>query len=126
MSNAAKTLNEPRSDSGAPGGKRAARVRKESGVKALILDGDAVVVTTDYDAIAAAHRAKKRFWVDLDERVAQADDLLLEVLHIHPLAIEDIGTTSGSRRSRTSASTSSSSCTASARRTSAGATSRSP
>ncbi|MBX3210177.1 MAG: magnesium/cobalt transporter CorA [Labilithrix sp.] len=88
MSNAAKDLNEERLAISRPG--RGAKVRSESGVKALILDGDAVVVTTDYEAIAAAHRARKRFWVDLDERVAQADELLLDVLHIHPLAIEDI------------------------------------
>jgi magnesium transporter len=60
-----------------------------SGMKALVLEGDVVRQTTDFDEIAAAHRAGKRFWVELDERTPVAEKLLEEVLGIHPLAIED-------------------------------------
>jgi len=92
VSNAAKDLDEGRR---AEGLSLERRVRGEdvasmSGLKALILEGDRAVSTTDYETIAAAHRDGKRFWVELDERVEQADKLLLEVLHIHPLAVEDI------------------------------------
>ncbi len=60
-----------------------------SGMKALVLEGEVVHQTTDFEEIAAAHRAGKRFWVELDERTPVADKLLEEILHIHPLAIED-------------------------------------
>src|SRR5688572_25656615 len=61
-----------------------------AGFKALILDGDAVTQTSDIEAIHAAFREEKRFWVELDERSEAADKLLIELLHIHPLAVEDI------------------------------------
>ena len=66
--------------------------RAASGLRALILDDDAghTVETTDAEVVAAAYRLGKRFWVELDERLPSADKLLLEVLHIHPLAIEDV------------------------------------
>lgn len=59
-------------------------------MKALILDGDAAIQTTDFGDVAAAHAQGKRFWVELDGRTPEADKLLEEVLKIHPLAIEDI------------------------------------
>lgn len=61
-----------------------------SGLKALILDDDGARHSTDFEEIAAAHRAGKRFWVEIDERGPSSDALLLEVLGIHPLAVEDI------------------------------------
>jgi magnesium transporter len=63
---------------------------KDSGMKALILEGDVVVQTSDFDTISAAHAAGKNFWVELDERNAETEKLLNEVLKIHPLAIEDV------------------------------------
>lgn len=66
------------------------RASAYSGVKAVILDNDVVVQTTGYEEIAAAHRAGKPFWVELDDRCSEADAFLMEVLHIHPLAVEDI------------------------------------
>lgn len=61
----------------------------ESGMKALILDGEVVRQTTSFAEIAAAHTEGKRFWVELDEKTHCAEKLLEEVLKIHPLAIED-------------------------------------
>lgn len=61
-----------------------------SSIKALILDGDNVVQTNDIEAIQAAFRDEKRFWVELDERTAAASKLLIEMLNIHPLAVEDV------------------------------------
>jgi magnesium transporter len=59
-------------------------------VKALVLEGDIVTVLTDYDAVAAVHRAGKIFWLELDERSEAAEMFLEKVLAIHPLAIEDV------------------------------------
>jgi magnesium transporter len=60
------------------------------GMKAFILEGEAVIQTSAFDDVAAAHAEGKRFWVELDARTPEADKLLEEVLKIHPLAIEDI------------------------------------
>ena len=59
-------------------------------MRALILDGENVVESTDVDEIAAAHAAKKRFWVELDDNSDEVSRLLHEVLKIHSLAIEDV------------------------------------
>ncbi|MDF2693102.1 MAG: Magnesium and cobalt transport protein CorA, partial [Labilithrix sp.] len=85
VSNTAKDLSESQQGGGI------ALVRPETGLKAIILDeGDCAKSTTSFDAIAAAHREGRRFWVELDERGPEADKLLIEVLGIHPLAVEDI------------------------------------
>jgi magnesium transporter len=59
-------------------------------VKTLILDGDQVVTTALFAEVAAAHAAGKTFWTELDERTDEATAFLETVLHIHPLAIEDV------------------------------------
>jgi magnesium transporter len=59
-------------------------------VKTLILDGEQVVKTSDYAVVARAHAEGKTFWIELDERTADADTFLEKTLHIHPLAIEDV------------------------------------
>ena len=59
-------------------------------MKTLILDGEQVVKTADFAEVTAAHTAGKTFWIELDERTDQASEFLEEVLHIHPLAIEDV------------------------------------
>lgn len=64
-------------------------------MRALILDGDAVVQTTDLDEVADAHGQGKRFWIELDGRTPEAERLLEEVLKIHPLAIEDVWNDTG-------------------------------
>jgi magnesium transporter len=59
-------------------------------VKALILDGDGAVETSDLKEIARAHAAQKPFWIELDERGDDVEAFLVDVLHIHPLTVEDI------------------------------------
>lgn len=59
-------------------------------MKALILEGDQAIRTEDYAKVAAAHAAGKTFWIELDERSDEATQFLDEILHIHPLAIEDV------------------------------------
>ena len=62
----------------------------EAVMKALVLEGDAARQTTSFSDVAAAHAEGKRFWLELDERTREADAFLENVLHIHPLAIEDL------------------------------------
>lgn len=59
-------------------------------MKALILEGEQVVRTEDYDQVRAAHAAGQTFWIELDERTDEATEFLDKTLHIHPLAIEDV------------------------------------
>lgn len=72
-----------------PASTAASETTTPSGMKALVLEGEGARQTTDFDEIAAAHAAGKRFWVELDRRTGRADELLEKVLGIHPLAIED-------------------------------------
>jgi magnesium transporter len=65
-------------------------VSEPSGIKALILDGDAVRETTSFADVAAAFAEDKRLWVELDEKTPEADRLLDEIFHVHPLAVEDL------------------------------------
>lgn len=91
MSNAAKVRNEAQlDDPPVQSGRNARGPGADIGLKAIILDGDTARTTTSFDEIAAAHGEGKRFWVELDERVPEADKLLIDVLGIHPLAIEDV------------------------------------
>lgn len=64
--------------------------RAPCGMKALILDGETITASVDFDEIVAAHVAGKRFWVELDERTPEGDSFLTDGLKIHPLAVEDI------------------------------------
>ena len=59
-------------------------------MKALILEGDKAVRTEDYAALAKAHEEEKTIWLELDERSDEASAFLEKVLHVHPLAIEDV------------------------------------
>lgn len=59
-------------------------------MKALILEDDVARYTTDFREIVRAHAEGKNFWVELDERTPEDDQLLEDVLKIHPLAIEDV------------------------------------
>ena len=61
-----------------------------SAVKALILEGDKAVQTTEFAPLAVAHADGKTFWLELDERNDEATKFLETVLKIHPLAIEDL------------------------------------
>ena len=59
-------------------------------MKTLILDEDKIRETGDYAEVATAHARGLPFWLELDERSEEATRFLEDVLHIHPLAIEDI------------------------------------
>jgi magnesium transporter len=59
-------------------------------VKALILEGDKAIAATDFAALEAAHAAGKTFWVELDEKSAEATRFLEQTLNVHPLAVEDV------------------------------------
>jgi magnesium transporter len=53
--------------------------------------GDGVIRRTgSTDEIRAAHGAKLTMWVDLGDRSAEGEDLLLKTFGIHPLVVEDI------------------------------------
>jgi magnesium transporter len=59
-------------------------------MQARILDGDKLVTTTDPAEIRAALAANRRIWIDLERQTPDAEQLLAEVLRLHPLTIEDI------------------------------------
>ena len=59
-------------------------------MKALILEGDKAVATTDLADVEAAHAAGKTFWLELDEKTEAATTFLEQKLKIHPLAVEDV------------------------------------
>ena len=59
-------------------------------MKALILEGNQAVQTTDYAKLAAAHEEGKTFWLELDERTDEASAFLEHTLRVHPLSIEDV------------------------------------
>jgi magnesium transporter len=59
-------------------------------VKALILNGDDVVATSDLADVEAAHAAGKTFWIELDHKTDEATRFLEQTLNIHLLAIEDV------------------------------------
>lgn len=58
--------------------------------KALILRDEKIEQTSSFDDVVAAHAAGLKLWVELDEKTAETDRLLGEVLKIHPLAVEDV------------------------------------
>jgi magnesium transporter len=59
-------------------------------VKALILDGERVIKSSDFEEVAAAHASGRTFWLELDERTDDGTSFLERTLHIHPLAVEDV------------------------------------
>lgn len=77
-------------DSGRRSASRRPAPPPRTGLKALVLQGDVAIETGDLDTITAAHAERKRFWVELGDRTPEADKLLVDVLKIHPLAIEDV------------------------------------
>ena len=59
-------------------------------MQAFVLEGDTVARLEGVKEIQDAHELGKRLWLDLDERTAASDELLLETFKIHPLVCEDI------------------------------------
>ncbi len=60
---------------------------------ASILDHDTVRTTQDLAQIRDAIAAKQPIWIELDAKTPDSDALLADVLHLHPLTIEDIWAT---------------------------------
>lgn len=57
---------------------------------AHIVTGGKIEKTASAEAVAEAHRAGRRMWVDLEDRTPETEKLLLETFKIHPLIAEDI------------------------------------
>jgi magnesium transporter len=65
-------------------------------MQARILDGTTIKRTTELSEIRAAIQAEKPTWIELESKTEDADTLLSDVLHIHPLTVEDIWAESSS------------------------------
>ena len=61
-------------------------------MRAFILDGDKVRETDDLAEVKKAATDAKAMWIDLGEQTPEVMTLLTDVLHIHPLTLEDIWT----------------------------------
>lgn len=57
---------------------------------AFIVDGESLRETEDLAEVAQAHRDGKNYWFDLGPQTEEKQRFLTEVLHVHPLVIEDI------------------------------------
>ena len=57
---------------------------------ARVLDQGRIAVITELGDIRAAIAAKKPIWIELESQCAEADELLVNVLDVHPLTIEDV------------------------------------
>jgi len=57
---------------------------------ARVLEGGRVKVITDYAEICDAVASGRPIWIELEKQCAEADELLVKKLGIHPLTIEDI------------------------------------
>ena len=62
-------------------------------MRAHIIEGDKVRVSTDPADITTALVAKQPIWVELEQQDEHCDRLLGEVLKLHPLTIEDVWAT---------------------------------
>ncbi|HTL36387.1 MAG TPA: magnesium/cobalt transporter CorA [Kofleriaceae bacterium] len=58
----------------------------------VVEDGELKTIT-DCEAMKAAIAKGTHIWIELEAQCAEADDLLVTTLHIHPLTIEDIWAT---------------------------------
>lgn len=59
-------------------------------MRARVVEGDKLRTITDVAEIRAALTANRMIWIELEAQCQEADDLLVEVVDIHPLTIEDI------------------------------------
>ena len=60
---------------------------------ARVLDHGRMKVLTELEDIRAAISTNKTIWIELEAQCAEADDLLVNVLDVHPLTIEDVWST---------------------------------
>ena len=59
-------------------------------MRARVVRDDKLVTLTDHKEIQAALAANEMIWIELEAKCAEADEILLETLDVHPLTIEDI------------------------------------
>jgi magnesium transporter len=59
-------------------------------MRAIVVDGDTLRTLTEPADIKSALLANTPIWVQLEKQCAEEDDILTNVLDIHPLTIEDI------------------------------------
>jgi magnesium transporter len=59
-------------------------------MRAHLVDGDRLRTTTDVAEIRQLLVAQTPVWVELERQCKEEDDVLVEVLDVHPLTIEDI------------------------------------
>lgn len=59
-------------------------------MRALVLEGDALVESEDVGEIERFHAAGHTLWVNLGSRSPKGEEVLSKVFKIHPLAVEDI------------------------------------
>lgn len=57
---------------------------------AFVLDGDSLRETESLAEVEKAHAEGKHYWLDLGEQTPEKHKFLLDVLHIHPLVVEDV------------------------------------
>jgi magnesium transporter len=57
---------------------------------ARVFKNDRIVVLTDPKEIRAAVESPDPVWIELEREAPECNQLLLDVLHVHPLTIEDI------------------------------------
>src|SRR4051812_22838202 len=62
-------------------------------MRARIVENNQLKILSDLDAICTAIASGQPIWIDLEEQCAEADELLVKTLNIHPLTIEDIWAT---------------------------------
>ena len=55
-----------------------------------VLDNDRIRSTSDIGKIRATLAAKTPIWIELEKQSPEADAVLTDMLHLHPLTIEDI------------------------------------
>ena len=59
-------------------------------MQARILEGETVKRTSDVAEIRAAITAQTPIWIELESRSEEKDAFLTDLLHLHPLTIEDV------------------------------------
>jgi magnesium transporter len=57
---------------------------------AFVLDGETLTETESLADVEKAHAAGKTYWLDLGPESKEKEKFLLDVLHVHPLVVEDI------------------------------------
>ena len=67
---------------------------------ARVVENNQLKIIKDIDGIRDRDRAGQPIWIELEEQCAEADELLVKTLNIHPLTIEDIWGTRSAAQAR--------------------------